>query len=72
MTVQKFKIGVLRETKTPPDKRVAITPANAVEIKRRFPNMEIFVQPSSIRCYTDDEYRYLNIPKKKTYRIVTY
>ncbi len=62
---RKVKIGVLRETKVPPDRRVAITPANAVEVVKRFPDVEIFVQPSSMRCYSDEEYRYLNIPLKE-------
>lgn len=62
---EKIKIGVLRETKNPPDRRVAITPANAVDIMSKYPNVEIVVQPSPIRCYSDDEYRYLDIPLKE-------
>jgi alanine dehydrogenase len=52
----KFKIGVLREEKNPPDKRVPLTPLTCSEITRKYPNVEIVVQPSSIRCYTDNEY----------------
>lgn len=61
----KLKIGVLRETKNPPDKRVPVTPSQAVKFAERFPNVEIFVQPSDIRCYTDEEYLYLDLNMKE-------
>ncbi|MCK5029553.1 MAG: hypothetical protein KAR57_07960 [Bacteroidales bacterium] len=61
----KLKIGVLRETKNPPDKRVPVTPSQVVKLTERFPNVEIFVQPSDLRCYTDAEYQYLNINMKE-------
>lgn len=52
----KIKIGVLREEKSPPDKRVPLTPLICSEISRSHLNVEIVVQPSKIRCYSDDEY----------------
>jgi len=51
------RIGVLRETKNPPDRRVAITPEQGLHLIKTFPNINIFIQPSDIRCYTDAEYR---------------
>jgi len=54
--MKKFKIGVLREEKSPPDKRVPLTPLICSELTRKYPNLEIVVQPSSIRCYNDNEY----------------
>jgi hypothetical protein len=54
--MQKLKIGVLREEKNPPDKRVPLTPLICSELSRRYTNLEIVVQPSPIRCYTDQEY----------------
>lgn len=54
--VKKLKIGVLRETKNPPDKRVAITPSTGAKLKKKYQNIEIFVQPSEIRCFKDKEY----------------
>lgn len=54
--MKKIKIGVLREEKSPPDKRVPLTPLICSELTRRYTNIEIVVQPSKIRCYTDDEY----------------
>lgn len=60
--MQKIKIGVLREEKSPPDKRVPLTPLICSELIRKYPNVEIAVQPSKIRCYSDDEYTSFGVP----------
>ena len=52
----KLKIGVLREEKNPPDKRVPLTPLICADLTRKISNIEIVVQPSKIRCYSDFEY----------------
>jgi len=54
--MKKIKVGVLHETKTPPDKRTAVTPNVATEILKKFPNVELFIQPSNLRAFKDDEY----------------
>lgn len=54
--MQKIKIGVLREEKSPPDKRVPLTPLICSELTRKYPSVDVVVQPSKIRCYSDDEY----------------
>ncbi len=54
--MQKLKIGVLREEKSPPDKRVPLTPLICSELSRQYPQLELVVQPSKIRCYADEEY----------------
>jgi saccharopine dehydrogenase (NAD+, L-lysine-forming) len=54
---KRIRIGVLRETKNPPDRRVAIPPVTGLQILNKFPNVSIFIQPSDIRCFTDSEYR---------------
>lgn len=51
-----IKIGLLKETKTPPDKRAALTPTTAYELKERFPNVDIKIQSSEIRAFKDYEY----------------
>lgn len=51
-----MKIGVLKETKNPPDKRVAITPSIAKKIISEYPQVQIFVQHSNIRAFKDEEY----------------
>uniref|UniRef100_UPI003217021A NAD(P)-dependent oxidoreductase n=1 Tax=uncultured Draconibacterium sp. TaxID=1573823 RepID=UPI003217021A len=56
-----MKVGILREGKTPPDKRVPLTPQQCVEVQEKFPGVTILVQPSPIRSFKDDEYRALGI-----------
>lgn len=51
-----IKIGLIREGKIPPDKRVAFTPLQAEEIEQRFPNVKIICEPSEIRCFKETEY----------------
>ena len=51
-----MKIGILRENKTPIDKRVPLTPEQCIKVQQKFPSVKIVVQPSNIRCYTDAEY----------------
>ncbi len=53
---KEFKIGLLKETKTPPDKRVAIPPAQAAELMKRFSNVTVVAQPSDYRCFRNDEF----------------
>jgi len=57
----KKKVGILRETKTPPDRRVAVTPLLAVEMKKKFQDVELKVQESDLRCFTDKEYKDLSV-----------
>ena len=40
-----MKIGILREGKIPPDKRVPLTPEQCIEVQKKFPGTEIIVQP---------------------------
>jgi saccharopine dehydrogenase (NAD+, L-lysine forming) len=52
-------IGLLREGKNPPDKRVPFTPLQVEEILQRFPGVNVIVQSSVARAFGDDEYRAL-------------
>ena len=52
-----IKIGLIREGKTPPDKRVAFTPKQVEEIHQLFPNVKVVVQSSEARCFDDKEYK---------------
>ncbi|MGZ3864244.1 MAG: NAD(P)-dependent oxidoreductase [Bacteroidia bacterium] len=61
----KIKIGVLREEKSPPDMRVPLTPLICADLLHQYPNIEIYVQPSTIRCYHDDEYTAFGVPLKE-------
>ncbi len=55
-------IGLIREGRTPPDKRVPFTPTQAEEITQRFPHVTVKVQSSPVRCFPDGEYKNLEIP----------
>jgi len=57
-----MKIGILREGKQPPDKRVPFSPEQCKLITEKFPVVEIFVQPSKIRCFSDEEYLMSGVP----------
>ena len=59
--MEKIKVGILKETKSPPDRRVALPPQQGVELMEKFPNIELFIQPSDIRAYTNDEYKALGL-----------
>jgi hypothetical protein len=61
-----INIGLIRETKTPRDNRVAFTPAQCKWIVGNFPNISITVQSSSDRCFSDREYRIAGIPVKES------
>ncbi|MBN2662493.1 MAG: hypothetical protein JXR68_02485 [Bacteroidales bacterium] len=54
--MKKIKLGLLKETKNPPDKRAALTPNTAIEMLQKFPNVDLFVQPSILRAFKDEEY----------------
>ena len=60
--MSKFKVGIIREGKNPPDKRVPLTPAQCIEVLNKFPNVEITVQTSPVRAIKDEEYTKLGIP----------
>lgn len=61
----KIKIGVLREEKVPVDMRVPLTPLICTDLLKEYPQLEIYVQPSKIRCYHDDEYTAFGVPLKE-------
>jgi alanine dehydrogenase len=56
-----IKIGIIREDKVPVDKRVPLTPLQAAEIQKSF-KVQIFVQKSTIRCYSDEDYEGAGLP----------
>lgn len=49
-----MKIGIIKETKTPPDKRVPFSPSQCKQLQDL--GLEVVVQPSDIRSYSDEEY----------------
>ncbi|MHB8260451.1 MAG: NAD(P)-dependent oxidoreductase [Bacteroidia bacterium] len=65
MLKSSIKIGVLREEKSPPDLRVPLTPLICAELTKQYPNLDIYVQPSPIRCYHDSEYTAFGVKLKE-------
>jgi saccharopine dehydrogenase (NAD+, L-lysine-forming) len=59
---EKLKIGILRETKNPPDKRVPLTPDQIISLEKRYPDVNFIVQHNKIRCFSDYEYETAGIP----------
>ena len=57
-----MKIGIIREGKIPPDTRVPLTPMQCKALMNEYAGLDIAVQSSPDRCFTDDEYRELGIP----------
>ncbi len=57
-------LGLLREGRTPPDRRVALTPKKCVELQDAYPSLRVRVQPSPTRAFSDQEYRDLGLEVK--------
>ncbi len=50
-------IGIIKERKTPPDRRVVFTPNQLQELEKQYDNLKFIVEPSDIRIFSDEEYR---------------
>lgn len=57
-----MRIGLIRERKDPPDRRVVLTPNACQKVLSAFPEASITVESSPIRVFTDEEYRDAGIP----------
>ncbi len=55
-------IGLIREGRIPPDKRVPFSPLQAEEIVQRFSHVTLVAQSSPVRCFQNKEYMELDIP----------
>src|SRR3989338_7742956 len=54
--MKNITIGLIREGKVPPDKRVPLNPKQCRLLETRYPHVKIIVQPSPIRAFKDEEY----------------
>ena len=59
--MSKIKVGILRETKNPPDRRVVVSPKEAKLMIEKFSNIDLYVQTSDYRCFKDEEYAQLGL-----------
>lgn len=63
--MEKIILGIVREGKVPPDKRVPLTPEQCVKLQTIYPHVKVIVQPSPIRAFLDHEYADLGIEMKE-------
>lgn len=54
-----MKFGIIREGKTPPDRRVVFPPDILDKFRTQFPQAEIKVQSSNVRYFPDEAYKLL-------------
>ena len=52
-----MKIALIKERKNPPDRRVVLPPEICQQLIVQYPEVEIKIRASDIRCYSDEEYR---------------
>lgn len=52
-----MKFALIQERKSPPDKRVVLSPASAKKLQQNFPDLELIVETSPIRVFADEAYR---------------
>ena len=50
------RIGIIREGKRPIDRRSPLTPKQAAAFKNQYPQAQVAIQASPIRCFTDKEH----------------
>jgi saccharopine dehydrogenase (NAD+, L-lysine-forming) len=58
-----MKIGVIREEKNPPDSRVPLSPAHCKQLIEM--GLDVVVQPSEVRCFSNDDYLKAGIPMQE-------
>jgi alanine dehydrogenase len=56
-----MKFGIVKERKSPPDRRVVFTPQEIVRLQEYYPEAVVKVESSDIRIFTDEEYTDLGI-----------
>ncbi len=54
-----MKFGLLKERKTPPDRRVVFTPDELLRLQNTFSEVELSVESSDIRVFSDEQYQSL-------------
>ncbi|MCM5664159.1 NAD(P)-dependent oxidoreductase [Galbibacter mesophilus] len=52
-----MKFGLIKERKSPPDRRVVLSPKACQAVKKQFSEAELIVEPSGIRIFKDAEYQ---------------
>lgn len=61
-----MKIGIIKERKSPPDRRVVLSPQACQNLVQKFTDLEIVAEPSDIRVFKDNAYEAAGIPVAET------
>lgn len=56
-----MKFAIIKERKTPPDRRVVFSPEKLAEAKKQFPEAVFKVESSDIRVFSDNQYKTVGI-----------
>lgn len=64
-STDRIKIGIVRESKIPVDWRVPLHPDHCKRVIEQYPQVDLFIQPSDTRCFTNKEYTSLGIAMKE-------
>ena len=56
-----MKFGILKERKSPPDRRVIFSPNELVKLKQEYQNVSVKVERSDIRIFEDSQYESFGI-----------
>ena len=56
-----MKFGILKERKSPPDRRVIFSPSELVRLKQEYQNVSVKVERSDIRIFEDSQYESFGI-----------
>ncbi|WP_066225169.1 NAD(P)-dependent oxidoreductase [Formosa haliotis] len=52
-----MKFAIIKERKTPPDRRVVLTPKTLLQVKQQYPKASFKVEKSKIRIFPDEVYK---------------
>lgn len=56
-----MKFGIIKERKNPPDRRVVFSPDELVRLKQLYKDLDIRVESSDIRVFSDENYRNMGL-----------
>jgi hypothetical protein len=59
-----MKFGILKERKTPPDRRVVFSPQMLLAFREQYPDVEFVVESSDVRVFNDEAYKALGFKVK--------
>jgi len=51
-----MNLAIIKERKSPPDRRVVFSPKACQKLLKKYPLLKIYIEPSNIRAYTDEQY----------------